>query len=330
MPPVRSVRNQFHGINPHLHSLYQHAGGWGSFHTRHIVHLADALAAQLRPLGYSVAVEESLQLRRVDGGFTQSRPDVLTDAAPPVSGGPDAGIPVLEQTIPLSEVVLMQHLSDKPYRAIAIYEQREVVPLQPGRTTPVVWIELLSPSNKGSSEDAETYRIKRMNALLNGQVFVELDFLNETPPTFTTLPEYRRAISGQAAFADAFPYRILVIDPRPDVEQGQAVITRFRVDQPLPEVKIPLSNGDILDFDFHAPYQRTFKEGFFGDQVNYAELPAGFDRYSEADQTAIVRRLLAISQAVSAGVDLETASLPVNDIALADGLQQLEALRQNP
>jgi len=56
MNPVRLAKNQYLGINAHHHSLWQAEGGWDSFHTRHIVHLADLLKARLVPMGYRAEV----------------------------------------------------------------------------------------------------------------------------------------------------------------------------------------------------------------------------------------------------------------------------------
>ena len=40
---VCSVKNQYHGINAHLHSYWQSMGGWHSFHGKHIADLLRAL-----------------------------------------------------------------------------------------------------------------------------------------------------------------------------------------------------------------------------------------------------------------------------------------------
>jgi hypothetical protein len=66
MPPVRSIKNQYSGLNAHLHSLWQADGNWDSFHALHISDLAKSLNASLLPLGYSADVQKSLQIRRSD------------------------------------------------------------------------------------------------------------------------------------------------------------------------------------------------------------------------------------------------------------------------
>lgn len=61
MLPVKTLKNQFRGINPHLHNTCQKYGGWIEFHNRHVVHLATTLTAQLRPMGYRASIEQSVQ-----------------------------------------------------------------------------------------------------------------------------------------------------------------------------------------------------------------------------------------------------------------------------
>ena len=65
MEAVQSIKNQYFGINAHLHSFWQGAGKWHRFHNVHIAHLLVALKAQLIPMGYTAETEESLQIRRI-------------------------------------------------------------------------------------------------------------------------------------------------------------------------------------------------------------------------------------------------------------------------
>ena len=57
MAPARSVRNQYLGINAHLHSFWQAVGGWSRFHTNHISDLLRMLRPLLLPLGYDADIE---------------------------------------------------------------------------------------------------------------------------------------------------------------------------------------------------------------------------------------------------------------------------------
>lgn len=321
MDPVRSVRNQYLGVNAHLHSMLQGEGGWGNFHTRHIVHLADWLNAQLRSLGYVAIVEDSLQIRRADEPSRRPKSDITIydlqplRAAEPPGPAMESGVGVL---LPLAAVLDPPSLSEKPYHAIAIYEQPGAI--GQGRE-PVVWLELLSPSNKRPGDDAETYLRKRRDLLDSGIVFVEIDYLHETPPTFASIPDYSAAPREPAR-----PYRLVVCEPRPRREAGWARLVEFGVDEPIPAVAIPLNGPDLLNCDFATVYRTTFEIGFLGDLVDYRQLPMHFDRYSPADQARIARRMLAVLRAARAGGDLEAGALPVAALSLEDALGQLGGL----
>jgi hypothetical protein len=327
MNPVRSVKNQYRGINAHLHSYWQSEPGWGGFHTLHIGHLAVALEALLFPMGYTTEIESSLQLRysddlsknpRADVSIFDLDPERFSTSAARQYPSPSTGTMLLPTTLVYSET----EISEKPYSAIALYEQ------SPDPDQPVAWLELLSPSNKGRSDDATTYRDKRLRLLKKGIVFIELDYLHETPPTLAGVQDYT-ARKNRAVHPEARPYRIAITDPRPTYPEGAVQIREFAVDEPIPTMTIPLNYGDHLTFDFGQPYQQSFEGLRYGlKHVDYTQLPLNFDRYSPADQARIVWRMLAVIQAAQNGVDLEASPpLEVEPLTLEEGLSRLEALK---
>ncbi|MFN8512336.1 MAG: DUF4058 family protein [Thermomicrobiales bacterium] len=320
MGPVRSVRNQYLGVNAHLHSALQDEGGWGNFHTRHIVHLADWLNRQVRSLGYIAVVEDSLQIRRMDESVRRPKSDITIYDVQPLRAGdrPAATQGGVGLLLPLTAAFDLPELSEKPYRAVAIYEQAGVA--QQGRE-PVAWLEVLSPSNKRPGDDAEAYLRKRRDLLDSGIVFVELDYLHETPPTFSFLPDYSAAPREPAR-----PYRIVVCEPRPRREDGWMRLVEFGVDEQIPTLAIPLNGPDLLSCDFDLAYQTTFEAAYLGDLVDYATLPVHFDRYSPADQARIANRILAVLAAAQAGADLEAGPLPADTLPLDEALVQLTGL----
>lgn len=298
MMVVRTHPNQYPGINAHLHSQWQSEGGWDEFHASHIVYLAAALKAQLHPMGYTAGIEQSLQIRRYDSIAEPTELLLVSASNSPVSYETE-----IEQ-----------------YRAIGLYQFE---PGQDGRGEPVAWIELLSPSNKPGGRDAAYYQDKRLKLLQTGVVFIEMDYLHESPPTFETLPGY--LLKGNAPR----PYRIIVIDPRPTFLDGMAQVYPFGVDDVISVVDIPLNAGDHLLFDFNKPYQRTFEEQLYGDLVDYSQLPVNFSRYGESDQSRIVARMLAVLNASRDGKDLSNPPLPVEAVSLEDGLQALAQFNTN-
>ncbi len=331
MPPLRSIRNQYLGINAHLHSYWQAVGGWSRFHTNHITDLLRALRPLLLPLGYDADVEPSLQIRRLDDAEPARYPEsdvTIYDldrgrARQPRGASPAAG--VAELVLPLLEGLFGEPLSSKEYSAIGIYES---VPGRLDRGTPIAWLELLSPSNKPGGRDAQDYIDKRLAVLESGIVFVELDYLHESAPTLPGLPSYRPR-RGEPPAAAARAYRIVAIDPRPSLRDGTIRANQFDVDAAIPTMSIPLSGTDALPFDFGLPYRKTFEETLYGLQlVDYIELPQHFDRYNAADQRRIALRMLAVQEAAMAGRDLESGPFPGRDLPLDEALARLAALAE--
>ncbi len=318
MPIVRSIKNQYLGINAHLHSHWQGIGKWNRFHNVHIAQLLVTLKARLLPMGYTAETEESLQIRRVADHPSLPRADILIgdlgSNRTPASPLRYADV----QTLPIEEFVDAEDDAEHPYYAVAIYER-----LVNDLSIPVAWIELLSPSNKGGSLDAQSYRAKRKELLRNGLVFVELDYLHETPPTFERLADYSKQKAG------AHAYHIVVLDPRPTFMQGRVYLHEFDVDDLIPTVKIPLNGNDILDFDFGMAYRKTFEEALYGYDMDYRRLPMNFDRYSKDDQGRIAGRMLAVLEAATNGLDLETGPFPVKPLPLETALAKLETVQHN-
>jgi hypothetical protein len=324
--PVRSIKNQYRGINAHLHSYFQAETGWKGFHLNLIGDMSRALQTRLLPMGYVVDSVPSLQINRLDIPDSEPESDITiydTDAVrsgQSVTMQPAAGSAAL--VMPALQLIDEQISEKSRLSAITI---REFTPEKPAAGAPVAWIELLSPANKIGA-DARIYKEKRFRLLQSGMVFVEIDYLHETATTFHNLLPYinRR---GQPRHPNAHAYRIVVIDPRPDLEEASGYIHEFNVDDPLPEVMIPLNRDDRLLFDFGIPYQKTFEEMSYGlFRVDYARLPDHFQRYSEADQKRVAVRMLAVLKAHQAGQNLENAPLSLDGINLETALTELQQL----
>jgi hypothetical protein len=321
MSPIRSRKNQYRGINAHLHSLLQTSGGWEGFHTNHIADLTRLLQVQLIPMGYEADIEQSLQIRRIGESTKYPKSDVtIYDPDPVRQRQPAMALQAStgELVLPIPALLNITEDELEYYKAIAIYKTSSG---RQERGEPVVWIELLSPSNKPPHRDFEHYREKRTDVLQTGMVFVEIDYLHQSPSTFEALPNYYT----QPPEPDAHPYRITVIEPRPDFYEGQGRSRQFKVDDLIPRMRIPLSDDDVLEFNFSTPYQKTFEEMFYGNKVDYRQLPLNFETYSIEDRARIVARMLSVLSAVRDGIDIEqNAPLPVQPISLEDGLAQLQ------
>jgi hypothetical protein len=317
MPEIRSRVNQYRGINAHLHSHYQGKGGWDEFHRNHIPDITGALKEKLLPLGYTAKSEASLQIHRLDKPAGKPKSDVtIYDQDPTRAKRPPSGSQKAAHGIRLPEFMNFEE-ELAPYSAIVIYKFKRDTS---ERGEPVGWIELLSPSNKPGGQDAALYRDRRVKLLQTGLVFVELDYLHESPSTFESIAPYSASSNGES---NAHPYRIVVLDPRPNVLKGEARPVEFDADDPIPEVNIPLNGDDILTFDFDVPYQKTYVDLLYGleELVDYSQLPINFDRYSRADQLRIIMRVGTVVKAVNDGVDIEAnAPLPIDPTLWDDSM----------
>jgi len=72
------------GYQRHLHSYFQHDGGWDGFHANHIADLMRLLSAQLLPMGYVTDLRESLQIRRLGDPAGKPESDVTIYDTDPV------------------------------------------------------------------------------------------------------------------------------------------------------------------------------------------------------------------------------------------------------
>ncbi len=324
---VHSIKNQYMGINAHLHSLWQAQGGWAEFHTRHIVHLADALKAVLLPMGYTAALEPSLQIRRIDSPQPSEYPESdvsIYDLDPQRPRRPVTASPVGtmgELVFSITDTLLENKISEKTYTSIGIYE---VVPRRAERGEAVAWIELLSPSNKPGGRDVRDYFNKRIKIIESGLVFIELDYLHESAPTLRDLPDYH-AKKDHLSESAAHPYRILIVDPRPNIIEGVVRVKEFDVDEIIPRMNIALNGNDVLEFDFAAPYHKTLTDALYGlEWSDYSEFPVHFDHYREADQTRIANRMLSVIEAAIEGQNLEGELPQVGNLSLDAALTKLE------
>jgi hypothetical protein len=303
--PIKTRKNQYLGVNPHLQSFLQTPGSeetglslWPSFHSNHVSHIADFLNEVL-PSNYIAYAEQSLQIRTEDidlqyGRTRKPEPDITiyrhSAAVRPLATAEAAidNVPfsaVLDDTLDLSEDFVKAVL----IREVQIDERLGQV---------ITRIELLLPSNKPGGAGYEAYRKGRNDALYSHIPLVELDYLHESPPPVMKYPIY-------PYHTGSHPYNIFVSDPRPSVHAGRLTAYGFDVDAPFPEVILPLAGSETLPFDFGTVYQHTYLRGRRGQSVDYTQPPVRFETYSAADQERIKNRMAAIAEAYARGDDLE-------------------------
>jgi hypothetical protein len=150
----------------------------------------------------------------------------------------------------------------------------------------VCWMEVIFPHDLCHP----TYPEQRLAILHNGTVLVEIDLVHESPPVYPFLPAYPHDLN-------AFPYNVLIADPRPDFQHGRAYTYGFHVDEFAPPILMPLANADAVTFDLNTIYHEWFRRGRWGDFVDYTQPPERFDTYSAEDQA----RILSIMAQINGG-----------------------------
>ncbi len=278
---VYSPKNEYQGINAHLQSQLQQPGeNWEGFHQGFVISLLEVLGKQL-PENYYADVEQSLQIK------TQSKPDVLISRRPtptekPIiqSAGHVQGIVFLEEVVELEDWV-------DYFPALVIYQRHA------NQDIPVTRIEVLSPANKPPHGSHRfQYLSKRVETLAVKLNLVEIDFLHEQPPID---PLKRYIESGPAK-----PYYAAVTQPvRLEGTKliSNIVVYSWGVDEPIPEIEIPLQGKEVVHVEIGTAYNMTFertKKYMYA--VDYSQLPINFAAYSPADQDRIRARMQAVTQ----------------------------------
>lgn len=307
---IRSRKNQYIGINAHLHSILQNEpGGWSVFHSAHIIHLAQAID-DLLPPGYIVAPERSLQIREFDPDTGEriqgrrprlKRPDIVVYDSESSTRQPR--VSSASPTTPTLTVEHIEEVDDSELYLTAVVIRELNGDGELGRA--VTWIELLSPTNKPARTGYLQYRQKRIAALKNGIVMVEVDYLHQSQPISDHLPSY------PDKEADAYPYTISISAVPRDVELEAF---GFYVDAPMPIINVPLSGSDTVTLDSGMVYRQTFERfGIYGYQVDYETLPPRIETYHPEDQQRIRARMQAVIRAHQQGKDLEQGPFPIEE-----------------
>jgi hypothetical protein len=270
--------NRFRGLNPLLHHIYQTpnmAVHHKAFHTAHLTDISHALNKQLIPRGYRSLPEEQLKI-----GRTTYFPDIQIIKKGPVR--PLAGFPVpspatLALTPAQPTLVRLPRNFERQLSVVISYLDPETQ-----EPMPVTVIELLSPSNLNNEVGLNAYLEKRALILENGLNLVELHYLNTYPPFLEKIPLYPEEV-------EAKPYHIAVTRPRTDMfPPYPSDVYLFAIDEPIPNIAIPLLGEEQVIFSFDQAYQHTFEQQGLGQDVNYDQIPESITQtFTPEDQYKI-------------------------------------------
>jgi hypothetical protein len=191
---------------------------WPDVHSALIVATRDALAPQVAP-AYYVAIEERTYIVALDSTEFLGRPDVAIITAP-TEGTPRSETDTATAVASVAQTVVLPQFETVRERYLEIRDvQTQAV---------ITALEMLSPSNKTPGEGRDAYEAKRRQVLSTLTNLVEIDLLRGGKPM-----EMQPPPQGD--------YRIVV---RAGWERSQARLYVCSIRQPLPEVPVPLRQGE--------------------------------------------------------------------------------------
>jgi hypothetical protein len=274
---INFQRNLYPGVNAHLHSRLMADGEWADIHASLITHLKAQLNRAL-PSGYIARAELSVQLT------AKFRPDVeilWTPKTPPHGHSP-AISPY--QPSPLVRDVLKVVPVDDEEQLLGI-----VIYATDQPDDPVVWIEIVSPSNKVGQAMIE-YHAKRSDILSRGITFVEIDLIHTLPPTYA-LPIYSSADDQSRA------YSIWFVAPRiPPDEPGRRGFALFGLADGIPDVRLPLLRGDSVVMSLGRAYIDMFAaDPGWGRLTTYAAPPEDAKTYVQDGDRAVIAAVMDLA-----------------------------------
>jgi hypothetical protein len=280
--PIHAKTNLYPGVNAHLNSLLITMSGWRSFHAGHVEHIREDID-RLLPAGYFAESEESLQIGILEPLQQETRriqPDVTLFRKRSNPGAQAAFPQTVSSTKPdviqlLSEV--MPDVEDTPNSVVIYHARGEHAP------KPITRIEVISPGNKRPDPYAEQYARQRSQTLRGGMALVEIDYIYTRRPLLDTVADYHLHEDG------AYPYMVLMSNPREPEYDGTFAFYGIGVVSPLPTIVVPLLGGDFVTLDLAQTYNRTFLSRIrrYSDEIDYATDPVALDRYHPDDQAKL-------------------------------------------
>jgi Protein of unknown function (DUF4058) len=140
----------------------------------------------------------------------------------------------------------------------------DIYQLEDGTRRLVTSIEILSPTNKGICGDGRTHYLKKQQEILASQVhLIEIDLLRGGRHT-TAVPVHE--LERQAGGTE-FDYHVCLhcFD-----QPNQWFIYPFKMEDPLPEIAVPLLPGDpVLTVALQPIFDRSYDAGGFAREINY-------------------------------------------------------------
>lgn len=239
----------FPGMDPYL----EHPSLWPDIHNSLITAIRDELSPQVAP-NYYVGLERRAYLFKPDDIVFVGRPDVSVVQPRRQPAVPEMA--VVAEPAAVAELAAVYEV-DLPMAEEVSESFLEIREVSSGRL--ITLMELLSPVNKISDEGREQYIRKRADVLRTWTSLVEIDLLRAGKPMPMVGPDVES------------DYRILI---SPGWRRPHARLHAFSLRQPIPEVSIPLQEGEdepalALNDVLHSLYNRAR----FDLRLDYSEPP---------------------------------------------------------
>lgn len=272
-----TTQNIFEGINPILNEKLLREN-WQELHNLYLADMLKLLRADLTHKGYTVGLEESVQVYRMGDDPIAYRPDILISR---LSHPPTPSIQPQNRQIYATEVLPITDMliSEEVPNIMAVVIRKR------GQNKPITWIELLSPTNKLPNHVFYDYQFKRDDIVKSGICYIELDFIHTQPPTSQKITQYQQG---------GFPFHGIVMIPRPTIQEGHILLYHFGIADKIPTITIPLDGEDTHLFDFNMVYQKIFLEASYGLTIDYADL--SLKTYSDSDREYIRQRISSLQK----------------------------------
>jgi len=258
----------FPGMDPYL----ERRGLWEEVHTDLITRIRQFLTPLLRPK-YRVAIEQRTYLSLVSpSGKLIGKPDVLV-TAPAANLGksgamtvavaePAIADPPLVGTLPQAEEIVERYIEIRDTTAHEV----------------ITAIEILSPTNKQSTEGRRQYEQKRLNVLASATNLVEIDLLRGGLP-------FAMNLNGQVA--PQSHYRIVISR---GWQRPRADLYLFNLQQLIPSFHIPLQSGETEPvLPLNRILHELYDQSGYDLAIDYSEPP---DPPLSTEELAWIAKLL--------------------------------------
>jgi hypothetical protein len=246
------MNSPFPGMDPYIESC----GLWGDFHHHLIERIFDYLAENA-PDRYLVRTEERSYHVLLESEARTKHPFVpdvriTTPERGKKSPKRSGGTTVAEIAAEAEPVTLRAFITEEHREAfVEIYEDDPELRL-------VTTIEVLAPSNKRpGTEGWEQYQSKRRSMLLGGVNFIEIDLLRggKRSPMLDPWPKCPYALLVARAFHDQ-----------------RCKVWRASFQRPLPEIPVPLDEGDAdLALRLQPMIDTIYKRSRYGRSIDYGK-----------------------------------------------------------